>query len=292
MNPLKYVDIGHETIAYREAGNGKKPLVLIHGNMTSSVHYNLLMDKLKDTHQMYAVDLRGFGGSSYNNTFDDLQTLTDDVIHWMKAIGLENADVLGWSTGGGIAMLMAAKYPSYVNHLYLMESVGIYGYPVYKKDSNFQAIIGDLYLDKASLANDPIQVKPVLEAIEKKDKAFYKGLWNQVIYNVGNYPDDTLYETYLDDMLTQKNLVDIDFSLMRFNMSPVHNGMTMGDGSVKDIRCKTTIIQGENDLVVPMAMCQTIIDNIAHADVHILANSGHNPMIDQLERVVSIIRGD
>ena len=33
-------------IAYRESAGGDKALILIHGNMTSSKHWDVLMDKL------------------------------------------------------------------------------------------------------------------------------------------------------------------------------------------------------------------------------------------------------
>lgn len=39
---LHYVELGNgETMAYREREGGTRPLVLVHGNMTSSVHWDV-----------------------------------------------------------------------------------------------------------------------------------------------------------------------------------------------------------------------------------------------------------
>ena len=46
---LKKVQIpSGETIAYRQAGNGKDVVVLVHGNMSSSVHFQTTMEKLEN----------------------------------------------------------------------------------------------------------------------------------------------------------------------------------------------------------------------------------------------------
>jgi 2-hydroxy-6-oxonona-2,4-dienedioate hydrolase len=47
-----------ETLGYREAGKGTKVLLLIHGNMTSSKHWDILMDEIQHQYKIYAVDLR------------------------------------------------------------------------------------------------------------------------------------------------------------------------------------------------------------------------------------------
>ena len=74
----KYVNIGAETLAYLDEGQGEVVL-MIHGNMSSSVHYQPLISRIKDHYRCIAVDLRGFGDSTYNNRFDTLAELAEDV---------------------------------------------------------------------------------------------------------------------------------------------------------------------------------------------------------------------
>lgn len=287
---MKKMQVGGENIAYDIYGDGDKDLVLIHGNMTSSVHYQSLIDRLENDYKIYALDLPGFGQSSYNQTLDSLEDYSEIVSKWMQALGLEKCYVAGWSTGGGIAMLLAIHHPELVNHLFLIESVGIHGYPIHKKDASFQPILTEPYLTKEDIAQDPVQVLPVLKALENKDKDFYRALFDQAIYNLGNYPSEERRMHHLKDHLTQRNLIDIDYALTRFNISHDHNGVVDGNGSVDRIKCPVSIIQGKNDLVVPQSMGDALAENIKNNHYFLLSNSGHNPMVDQMDKVVEIFR--
>ena len=51
----KYVEIpSGEKIAYLEEGKGDKVLVLLHGNMSSSIHWTPLIEKLEHDYKIYA----------------------------------------------------------------------------------------------------------------------------------------------------------------------------------------------------------------------------------------------
>ncbi len=288
---FKKMHINNEVLAYREGGTGDRNLLLIHGNMSSSAHFDHLMDALYDDFKIYAVDLRGFGHSSYHERFDSLKDLSDDLVYFIDKLRLKDLEVLGWSTGGGIAMYLAIENPEVVKRVILLESVGITGYPMFKKDAQGQAILTELLMTKEEIEKDPIQVAPVLTAIENKDAEFYKMLWNAAIYNVGNQPAPEDYDKYVEEMLLQRNLVDIDYSLTRFNLSHTDNGYGMGSGEIDKIKCPVLIIQGEDDYVVPMTMATGIHEALKeNSRLEILKNSGHNPMVDQLDTVVKLIK--
>lgn len=288
---LKKIQVGEEILAYREGGRGSRQLLLIHGNMSSSLHFEPLMQSLEEDFKIYAVDLRGFGHSSYHCRFDDLKTLSEDLEIFMDTLRLKEVDLLGWSTGGGIAMHLAASRPDLVKSLILMESVGIKGYPIFEKDQMGQPILSKPLLTKDAIEKDPIQVLPVNEAIKNKDKAFFTSLWNMLIYNVGNTPNPSDYDRYNDEILKQRNLVDIDYALTRFNISHDFNGFVEGTGEISSIQCPVLIFQGENDLVVPMEMAKSIEENLkADVEFCLLKNCGHNPMVDALNEVVEKIK--
>lgn len=288
---LKKIEVGEEILAYREGGRGSRQLLLIHGNMSSSLHFDKLMEALKDDFKIYAVDLRGFGHSSYHCRFDSLKELSDDLEVFIDKLRLKDLEVLGWSTGGGVAMHLAASLPELIKRLILMESVGITGYPIFEKDVSGQPIITKPLLTKEGIANDPIQVLPVNHAIKIKDKAYFKNLWNMIIYNVGNTPNEDDYDRYNEEILKQRNLVDIDYALTRFNISHNHNGFVEGTGDISKISCPVTIIQGQNDYVVPMTMAKSIQEGLTSDFKYIeLENSGHNPMVDSFDQVISAVK--
>lgn len=288
---FKKIQINDEVLAYREGGKGPRNLLLIHGNMSSSAHFDHLMDALHDDFRIYAVDLRGFGHSSYHERFDSLKTLSEDLEIFIDKLRLKDLEVLGWSTGGGIAMHLAIDNPDIVKRVILLESVGITGYPMFKKDSTGAAILTEPLMTKEEIENDPIQVAPVLNALANKDKAFYKMVWNAAIYTAGNQPEPADYDRYVDEMLLQRNLVDIDYALTRFNLSNETNAYGKGSGEIERLKCPVLILQGDKDYVVPMDMANGIHEATKeNSKLIILENAGHNPMVDCLDRVVSLIR--
>ena len=284
---LKFVTLDHETIAYREQGEGENTLVLLHGNMTSSQHYDVLLAQLPKDLKVYAIDLRGFGGSSYNNRVNHLKDFSDDVKGVVDKLGLKNFSIAGWSTGGGIAMQYCIDYPTDVNKLILIESVGVSGYPIFRKDEMGQPILGDFLTTKEELEVDQVQVLPILNAYKNKDKATLKAIWNALIYTT-KQPDENQYDIYLNDMMTQKNLVDVDYALMYFNISDDHNGVVAGSGDARKINHQTLVFQGKNDLVVPQMMGEGIHAHLKKS-TYILHDGGHSPLIDDIDHLTTNI---
>ncbi|WP_438503643.1 intracellular short-chain-length polyhydroxyalkanoate depolymerase [Ectobacillus ponti] len=277
-----------ETIAYRKAGSGEQIVMLVHGNMTSSKHWDVLMERLQDEYTIYAPDLRGFGASTYQQPISSLKEFSEDVKQFADALGLQRFSIAGWSTGGGIGMQFAIDYPERVEKLVLIESVGIQGYPILKKDAAGQPVLGEFLTTKEEIAADPVQVAPVLQALQNRDKEFYRALWNLVIYT-HKQPEPDHYEEYLEDMLTQRNLVDVDYALATFNISEEHNGVVAGTGEVRKLNAPTLVIQGARDYVVPPAMGEGIAKAVPQAEYVLLPDCGHSPLVDCLDALVNTI---
>lgn len=121
-----------ETIGYRERNHGNRTIFLIHGNMTSSKHWDMLMEKIPKNYKIIAIDLRGFGISSYNTPVTSLKDFSQDIKLFADTLGLEHFTLGGWSAGGAVAMQFTADYPQQVSKLVLVESVGIKGFPMLK----------------------------------------------------------------------------------------------------------------------------------------------------------------
>ena len=289
---FKKMQVGNEILAYRECGEGTRTLLLIHGNMSSSLHFDHLMNALSDEFKIYAPDLRGFGHSSYHEPFDSLKALSEDLEYFVDKLRLNDIELVGWSTGGGVGMQFAADNPELVKRLVLLESVGPSGYPMYLKDEEGQPDLSRPLMTKSEIAADPVQVAPVLEALAKGDAAFYRALWDAAIYTGPKKPDASDYVRYISEMLLQRNLVDIDYALSRFNITNLENDYGKGTGDVKKIKCPVVIVEGDKDIVVPMTMAEEILEQLeCEKTLKVLKNSGHNPMVDQLEKVKSIIIG-
>ncbi|WP_347568864.1 alpha/beta hydrolase [Evansella sp. AB-P1] len=303
---LKKVQLKNgETIAYRERPGKTDPIVFIHGNMTSSKHWDLVFEEMDEKYHLLAVDLRGFGESSYNTRFDSLDELTEDVREWMELIGivaaqggngsiseegLDGADggvhVVGWSTGGGVAMKLAAFYPEYVKSLTLLSSLSTRGYPHLSLGESGEPIRRSE--TKEEVEQDQWRTIPITKAYEEEDGEFLRGVWNQLIYT-DNQPDEARYEAYIKDMCTQRNLADIYHANNYFNISN-HDGLAKGTGEVDKITAPVLILEGELDQVVTHQMINEIRADFGdRAQYHLLKGCGHSALVDDLPQLLDVL---
>lgn len=273
----KFVSIGKENIAYLDEGQGPV-VVMVHGNMSSSVHYEPLITRLKDKYRCVALDLRGFGDSSYNERFDTLEELCDDVNLFTEALGIDSYYLVGWSNGGGVSLKLCSKYPEKVKKFFDIEGAGLKGYPLYKKE-NYQST-GKPYESKEEMATDPMQVAPVLAIFDKGDAAMMTAIWDATIYTV-NKPTKEQNDLWMSETLKQRNLVDLDWALATLNMSDEYTPYGKGDGTIKNIKCPVALTMAENDVVVPDYM---VLDNYnalgSLATLLPYPKCGHSPMVD------------
>lgn len=278
----KFISIGKEELAYLDVGQGPV-VVMVHGNTSSSIHYEPLISRIKDKYRCIAVDLRGFGDSSYNNRFDTLEELADDVNLLTEALGIDSYYLVGWSNGGGVSLKICAKYPDKVKKFFDIEGAGLKGYPLYKKE-NYQST-GKPYANKEEMAQDPMQVAPVLAIFEKGDAAMMTSIWDATIYTV-NKPTREQNDLWMSETLKQRNLVDLDWALATLNMSDEYTPYGKGDGSIKNIKCPVALTMAEKDIVVPDYM---VLDNYnALGELATLLpyeNCGHSPMVDCPDRL-------
>ena len=278
-----------ETLAYlHEPNPGKKTLLLLHGNMSSSRHYEPLITRLKEHFELMVPDLRGFGDSSYHRPIESLEDFADDCASFLARLKNDRVYLVGWSTGGGIALKFAAKYPQLTEALILIESASYRGYPIYEKDENYTST-KQLYTSKEAMAHDPVQVLPALKAIENQDLEFMKKIWMQAIYNV-HVPKDEALIRYLKETLKQRNLIDVDWALMNFNMSETQNGVAPGDGSIKDINVPVLSIWGQNDRVINKMMFEETVAVLNDVTPYIFEKGSHAPITDNPDQLSKLIK--
>jgi pimeloyl-ACP methyl ester carboxylesterase len=108
--------------AYREAGDGGVPLVLLQhfrGNLDSWDPE--LIDALASGRRVVMFDNTGVGGSS-GQTPDTIRQMARDAVAFITALGLGQADILGFSIGSFVAQEIALIRPAIVRRLVLASS--------------------------------------------------------------------------------------------------------------------------------------------------------------------------
>jgi pimeloyl-ACP methyl ester carboxylesterase len=111
-------------VIYRVAGSGP-PLVLIHGMLNSSSHWQAVAQELADSYTVIAPDLIGHGDSAAPRGDYSLGAHAASIRDLLAAIGVERATIVGHSLGGGVAMQFFYQFPQRVERLVLISSGGL-----------------------------------------------------------------------------------------------------------------------------------------------------------------------
>ncbi len=111
---------------------GGVPVLFVHGNASSSRFFEDTLAVLASLprYRGLAPDLRGFGGSETKplDATRGVADFSDDLRALVEALGLEEVHLVGWSTGGSIAMRYAMDHPSGVASLVLVDPMSPYGF--------------------------------------------------------------------------------------------------------------------------------------------------------------------
>jgi pimeloyl-[acyl-carrier protein] methyl ester esterase len=99
------------------SGRGR-PLVLLHGWGLNLRVFDALRESLAATREVFAVDLPGHGRSAFDGSRRSLVAQAEDVLAALPSA----FDLLGWSFGGQIALVMVASAPRRIERLVLVST--------------------------------------------------------------------------------------------------------------------------------------------------------------------------
>ena len=103
---------------YTKAGSGP-PLLLLHGNGEDGTYFVHQVKEFFRDFTVYTIDTRGHGRSPRGTAPFTISQFADDLLAFMDEQGLKQADILGFSDGGNIALTFAMRHPDRVRRLIL-----------------------------------------------------------------------------------------------------------------------------------------------------------------------------
>jgi pimeloyl-ACP methyl ester carboxylesterase len=114
------VSAGGVSFAYRELGRttGVPVVFLTHLAAVLDNWDPRVVDGIAAQHRVITFDNRGVGAST-GKTPDTIQAMASDAVTFIRALGLERVDLLGFSMGGMIAQVIAHDQPQLVRKLIL-----------------------------------------------------------------------------------------------------------------------------------------------------------------------------
>jgi pimeloyl-ACP methyl ester carboxylesterase len=142
----EYAEVNGMRMYYEVSGEGE-PIVVLPGAHMNIITMGKIIPLLAETRKVYALEFQGHGRTNDIDRPITYENLADDVAAFMDAVGLERADVFGYSMGAGAGLQLAIRHPDKVEHL-VAASVSYSGLPGH---------------DSKDVAGD---VRPVRRAVE------------------------------------------------------------------------------------------------------------------------------
>ena len=120
----KYVDLPNRVrISYLETGTASGfPILLLHGLADSWHIFEPLIQHLPESFHVYALTQRGHGNSSRPDSGYSTRDFEEDLLMFMDDLNIENAVILGASSGGFPARSFAINHPDRTLALVLLGS--------------------------------------------------------------------------------------------------------------------------------------------------------------------------
>src|SRR5437762_2488204 len=109
-------------LGYQLIGEGD-PLILLHGGFGSVEMFGPNVAALAAGRRVIGVDLQSHGRSPAADRPMRFETMADDIAALIANLGLEQADVMGFSLGGGVALRTAIQHPDVVRRVVLVSTV-------------------------------------------------------------------------------------------------------------------------------------------------------------------------
>jgi len=118
-----YAPVNGLKMYYEIHGKGD-PVVLLHGAfMTITNNWTEMIAELSKTRLVIAVEMQGHGRTADINRDFSYENLADDIAALLDYLKIKQADVLGYSMGGGVAMQLAIRHPERVRKVVSISAV-------------------------------------------------------------------------------------------------------------------------------------------------------------------------
>ena len=126
-------------LMYYEIHGAGEPLILLHGGVGGIAMFGPNVEALSEKRKVIAVELQGHGRTNDIDRPLSFEAMADDVGGLIKYLGIEKADVMGYSLGGGVALQTAIRHPEVVRKLVVVSAP-------FKRDGFYPEILAAMAL--------------------------------------------------------------------------------------------------------------------------------------------------
>jgi 3-oxoadipate enol-lactonase len=225
--------------------------------MSHSLACNLTMwdEQLKVLSKRFKVlryDTRGHGESSAPAGEYTLDQLADDVKGLLDALGIKQTHWIGLSMGGMIGQTFALKYPGVFQRMVLADTTS-------RRAPDAARLWGERIRIAQEQGMEPL-VEPTLARWFTEP---YRAKRKDVMKRIGDDIHNTPVAGY----------VGCSMAISRIDLT----------GRLREIKCPTLVIVGEQDMGTPPAMARGIHENLPGSELKIIPSAAHLSNVEQAE---------
>lgn len=210
---------------------------------------------------MIAFDNRGVGATG-GRVPTDIEQMGADAIAFIRAMGLEQVDLFGFSLGGGVAQMVALQQPQLIRRLILAGTGPRGGGGIDK----MAIIVGKAYLKAALTRSDPRNFLFFPRNPEGKRAA-------------------TAYLARLKERTSQRDK-PISMQARIAQLTAIRHAGQCPPDDLSVITQPVLVANGDNDLMVASSHSADMARRIPNAKLIIYPNSGHGGVFQHHETFV------
>jgi pimeloyl-ACP methyl ester carboxylesterase len=250
--PTKTIDVGGTTFVYRELGtNTGVPVIFL--NHLAAVLDNWdprVVDGIAAKHRVIAFDNRGVGASK-GKTPNSIAAMSRDAVAFIRALGLDRVDLLGFSMGGFIAQVIAQEEPQLVRKIILAGTGPAGGEGI---ENVTRVTISDT-------------IKAVLTFKDPKENLFFTKTAN----------GKSEARKFVKRLKERKNDRDKSISPLAFRtqLKAIHAWGAQPPADVTAIRQPVLVANGDHDRMVPSSNSVDLARRLPNARLSLYADAGH-----------------
>lgn len=262
--PTQTVTAAGVTFAYRDLGpRSGVPVILL--NHLAAVLDNWdprVVDGIAAQHRVITFDNRGIGAST-GTTPDTVEAMATDAIAFIRALGFDEVDLLGFSLGGMVAQVIVAREPRLVRRLILAGT----------------GPAGGVGIDKVTGVTISDSVKATLTFKDPKENLFFTKTAH------GN-AEAKKFVARLKERKSDRD-ESIAIGAFRTQLKAIHSWGTAAPADLSTIGQPVLVANGDHDRMVPTSNSHDLASRIPDARLVIYPDAGHGGIFQYHDEFVA-----
>lgn len=269
MMTEQYAEVNGVKLCYEINGEGY-PLFLIHGFGAKKESWIAQVPELSKHFKVITLDNRGAGKSERPDAEYTMEVFADDINALMTYLGIEKANIAGWSLGGMIVQNFILKYPERVNKLILINTN--YGFP----DEGGPTVYKNMRLSELQMKKED----PAKAFWQSARSSYYMKFRKELEAN----PSKKWYGLWSAEELIEMSTID----------PPTEKDINMQAGALKThdtfdrlntIKHPTLLLTASHDKLTPRVSMEGIHEKISNSTLVVIEKAGHNSPMEKASEV-------